>query len=200
MIYSIYGTLELIEPYHIVIENNGIGYSIKTTLTTISRIGKIDEKVKVMTYLHVKEDSMELFGFYSINELDTFKLLISISGVGPKAAISILSDLSPENFAICIANSDAKTLTKSNGIGLKTAQRIVLELQDKMKKENISKVFINDNSESSLNNGNGSEAIAALEILGYQRSIASQIISKVDSNTSVEDMIKYALKELSGKV
>lgn len=200
MIYSIYGTLELIEPYHIVIENNGIGYSIKTTLTTISRIGKIDEKVKVMTYLHVKEDSMELFGFYSINELDTFKLLISISGVGPKAAISILSDLSPENFAICIANSDAKTLTKSNGIGLKTAQRIVLELQDKMKKENISKVFINDNSESSLNNGNGSEAIAALEVLGYQRSIASQIISKVDSNTSVEDMIKYALKELSGKV
>lgn len=201
MIYSISGVILNLEQNHVVIECGGIGYSVRTSMTSLSKLGGIGDKVKMYTYLHVREDALELFGFNELNELKIFKMLISISGVGPKAAISLLSDLTPEKFALCVASGDSKSLTKAQGIGLKTAQRIVLELKDKIAKEQVAKGVVGETiSNVTLNTGNASEAISALEVLGYSRSDATQIITKLDSNMSVEEMIKSGLKALAGKV
>ncbi len=201
MIYSIAGILKHIEPNHIVIECNGIGYSIKTSMTTVAKLPQIGEKTMVYTYLHVREDALDLFGFADTNELRSFKMLISISGVGPKAATSILSDLTPERFALCVATGDAKALTKAQGVGLKTAQRIVLELKDKIFKEQVASGVIGDTViDISNKTGNASEAISALVVLGYMQSDATQVITKLDSNMSVEDMIKNGLKALASKL
>ncbi len=201
MIYSITGIIAQVEPYHIVVECGGIGYSIRTSMTSLSKLANIGEKVKIYTYLHVREDVLDLFGFAELNELNSFKMLISISGVGPKAAISILSDLTPEQFALCVATGDFKTLTKAQGIGAKTAQRIVLELKDKVSKNQIASGVLGETMlDISAKTGNASEAISALEVLGYARSEATQVITKLDSNMSIEEMIKSGLKALAGKV
>ncbi|MEG0692469.1 MAG: Holliday junction branch migration protein RuvA [Oscillospiraceae bacterium] len=201
MIYNITGVIAHIEPYHIVIECGGIGYSVRTSMTTLSKLASVGEKVKIYTYLHVREDALDLFGFAELNELNSFKMLISISGVGPKAAISILSDLTPEQFALCVATGDAKTLTKAQGIGLKTAQRIVLELKDKVSKAQVASGVVGETMHDvSAKTGNASEAISALEVLGYARSEATQVITSLDSNMSIEEMIKSGLKALAGKV
>lgn len=200
MIYSINGTIAHVEPFHIVVECGGIGYSIKTSMNSISKLSGVGEKVKIYTYLHVREDALDLFGFAELSELNSFKMLISISGVGPKAAISILSDLTPEKFALCVATNDAKSLTKAPGIGLKTAQRIILELKDKVSKEQIASGITGDSTQDiSAKTGNASEAISALEVLGYSRYDATQVISRFDSTMSIEDMIKSGLKALAGK-
>lgn len=201
MIYSISGIIAHVEPYHIVVECGGIGYSVRTSMTSLSKLTGVGEKVKIYTYLHVREDALDLFGFAELNELNSFKMLISISGVGPKAAISILSDLTPEQFALCVATGDAKSLTKAQGIGLKTAQRIVLELKDKVAKNQLYSGVVGDTmSDISAKTGNASEAISALEVLGYARSDATQVITRLDSTMSIEDMIKSGLKALAGKV
>lgn len=200
MLYSITGTVTFIEPYHIVIECGGIGYSIKTSMTTLSKLSQIGSTVKIYTYLHVREDALDLFGFADVNELASFRMLISISGVGPKAAIAILSDLTPEQFALCVATGDAKRLTIAQGIGLKTAQRIVLELKDKVAKEQAMGGNSGSATAFSGKSGNASEAISALEVLGYGRSDSTQIITQLDPETSVEDMIKHGLKALASKL
>jgi len=199
MIYSVSGTLAYVEVNHIVIECNGIGYSIKTSMTTIAKLPQVGEKTMVYTYMHVREDSLDLFGFSKTEELETFKMLISISGVGPKAAISILSDLTPETFALCVATGDAKRLTKAQGIGSKTAQRIILELKDKITKEQIASGVTGESMTGVASNScNASEAISALMVLGYAQSDATRVITKLDSNLSVEDMIKQGLRALAG--
>ncbi|MFZ2537935.1 MAG: Holliday junction branch migration protein RuvA [Oscillospiraceae bacterium] len=201
MIYSITGVIAHVEPYHIVMECGGIGYSIRTSMTSLGKLASINETTTIYTYLHVREDALELFGFAELNELNSFKMLISISGVGPKAAISILSDLTPEQFALCVATGDFKTLTKAQGIGLKTAQRIVLELKDKVSKNQITSGIVGDTMlDISAKTGNASEAISALEVLGYARSDATQVITRLDNNMSIEEMIKSGLKALAGKV
>ncbi|MEG2814475.1 MAG: Holliday junction branch migration protein RuvA [Oscillospiraceae bacterium] len=201
MIYSVSGTLKLIESNHVVIENNGIGYSIRTSLITVAKLPQVEEQTTLFTYLNVREDAMELFGFADQNELTTFKMLISISGVGPKAAISILSDLTPEKFALCIASNDAKSLTKAQGIGLKTAQRIILELKDKISKNQIASGVVGATiSDIAAKTGNASEAISALVVLGYAQSDVTQVITQLDSTISVEEMIKTGLKKLSGNI
>lgn len=203
MIYSVSGTLVKAEPNHIVIECGGVGYSIKTSMTTLSQLPPPSEKAMVYTYLHVREDILELYGFADESELRSFKMLISISGVGPKAAISILSDLTPEQFALCVASGDAKSLTKAQGIGLKTAQRIVLELKDKLSKEQVAGGITGTPASGGSvmkNTGNAAEAISALEVLGYSRAEAIRIITSLDSEMPVEEMIKYGLKALAGKV
>lgn len=200
MIYSINGIVAHIEPYHIVIECGGIGYSIKTSMTTLAKLNQVGEKAKLFTYLHVREDILELYGFYSQEELRSFKMLISISGVGPKAAIAILSDLTPEQFALCVATGDAKALTRAQGIGLKTAQRIVLELKDKISKEQLSGgITGSDAMNFNVKSGNAAEAISALEVLGYGRSDATTVVTSLPAETSVEEMIKHGLKTLSSK-
>ena len=151
------------------------------------------------TYLNVREDALDLFGFYELNELNAFKMLLSVSGVGPKAAVSILSSLTPERLALCVASGDAKSL-KAPGVGPKIAQRIVLELKDKVDKEQIAGGVSGESTAGiSVKTGNASEAISALEVLGYSRAEATQVITKLDGATPVEEMIKLGLKALAGK-
>ena len=132
MIYSVRGNLILMEAGLAVVECNGIGFRVQTSLTTQRQL-KLNSEVTLFTHMNVREDAMELFGFATKSELNTFKMLISISGVGPKVALAILSELSSEQIAMCVSASDSKTLTRANGVGPKLAQRIVLELKDKFK-------------------------------------------------------------------
>ena len=135
MIYSVRGRLAAVEPNLAVVECAGVGYAVRTSSVTVSRLPAIGEEAMLYTYLHISENAAELFGFRDQNELSCFKMLISVTRVGPKAALSVLSSVTPERFALCVASGDAKTISKAPGIGLKTAQRIILELKDKMSKE-----------------------------------------------------------------
>ena len=132
MIYSLSGTIRTKQPNFVVLEVSGVGFGVKTTLNTTSKLGREGEQGFLYTHLNVREDALELYGFAQQSELECFLMLISISGVGPKAALTILSDRSPEEFALLVASEDVKALSKSSGIGPKTAQRIVLELKDKI--------------------------------------------------------------------
>ena len=147
MIYSVRGKLVLRETELAVVECGGVGYACRTTLQTLAALGEKGSEVMLYTYLHVREDCMELFGFATKQELNCFKMLISVSGVGPKAALSILSDVNSEQFALLVASEDSKTLTKTKGIGAKTAQRIVLELKDKISSESLSGSAASDYAE-----------------------------------------------------
>ena len=201
MIYSLHGILKVTEPNLVVVDVGGVGYGVKTTLTTVSTLPPVGEEVFLYTYLHVREDAMELYGFYDASELNCYKMLIGVNGVGPKAALSILSDQPPEQFALCVASGDAKALTKSAGIGLKTAQRIVLELKDKVSKEQVADgVTGRRAAPAAVATGNAAEAISALVVLGYPQSEAAAVISSLDPSTSVEDMIKAVLKGLASNL
>lgn len=199
MIYSVNGILELVEPYHVVVECGGIGYSVKTSMTTIAGLPAVGSAVKLYTYLSVREDALDLFGFLQQQELDAFKLLISVSGVGPKAAVSILSSLTVDRLALCISAGDVKAL-KAPGVGPKTVQRILLELKDKLSDAAPGGQGGLPALENGPIMGNASEAISALEALGYSRGDAAQVISKLDPETPVEDMIKHGLKALAMKL
>lgn len=197
MIYSVRGELIHTEPSLAVVECAGVGYACRTTMNTLKQIGTSGE-VKLFTYLHVREDAVDLFGFADTAELACFKQLLSVSGVGPKAALSILSELSPSKLALCITTGDSKTLTRCPGIGAKTAQRIVLELKDKVAKEqHISAVDYASQPSVTVPGGNNvSEALTALCVLGFQMAQAQSAIAGVSPDASVEEIIKYALKNL----
>lgn len=201
MIYSVKGTLIHKEPSLAVIECGGVGYACRTTFSTLSQLGSVGSEASLLTYLHVREDNIELFGFATSQELNCFKMLLTVSGVGPKAALVILSDISPEKFALTIATGDVKSITKTKGIGPKLAQRIVLELKDKIAKE---QQLISSGEELDftpvMSGSNSGEAISALVVLGYSQSEATSIISKLDPALSVEDMIKQALKVMASKL
>lgn len=198
MIYSVKGEIVHTEPSLAVIECGGVGYACRTTFNTLKKIGTSGE-AKLYTYLHVREDAVELFGFADTAELACFKQLISVSGVGPKAGLSILSEISPQKLALCITTGDSKTLTRCPGIGAKTAQRIVLELKDKVAKEqHISAVdFAAEPSAAVTFGNNASEALTALGVLGFATAQAQQALAGADPNASVEELIKYALKNLA---
>ncbi|MBC8569218.1 Holliday junction branch migration protein RuvA [Zongyangia hominis] len=197
MIYSIRGTVVHTEPNLIVVECGGVGYQCLTTNQTIAKLPKEQKSVLIYTYLQVREDALTLFGFYDRNELRFFKMLISVSGVGPKAALSILSDNSPERFALCVASGDYKTLTRSPGIGPKIAQRIVLELKDKISNEQLSQVVSESAAPVDFGSSNVAEAIGALVVLGYSQSEAASAVAKLDGSLPVEELIKGALKKLA---
>lgn len=194
MIYSLHGELTHWEAGLAVIECGGVGYACRTTMNTLSKIRELNE-VKLFTYLHVTENSLDLFGFADSAELASFKQLISISGVGPKAALSILSDITPSKLALCIATGDSKTLTKSPGIGSKIAQRIVLELKDKVAKEQkfssaeLASVPVQGGS-------NIAEAMTALQTLGFNPAQCGAALSGANPDSSVEELIKFGLKNL----
>ena len=192
MIYSLKGKLIKTEPNFAVVECQGVGYGIRTSAVSVSRLPKLGEEVLFYTYLHVTENMIDLFGFADEEELNCFKMLISVTRVGPKAALSVLSSVTPERFALCVASGDA--------IGSKTAQRLILELKDKISKEQISSGISDIPSVSFDNSSNASEAISALVVLGYAQSEATNVITKLDPNMSVEDMIKHGLKALAGKI
>ncbi|MCR4795881.1 MULTISPECIES: Holliday junction branch migration protein RuvA [Ruminococcus] len=204
MIYSVRGRLTVKELGFAVIECAGVGYGCKTSYNTISRLGEIGSEEMLYTYLYVREDVVELFGFATLQELSCFKLLISVSGVGPKAATSILSDVTPERFALLVASGDSKAFTKTKGIGAKTAQRIVLELKDKISSESISGSISGDaaqfaNISSAAASSSVSEALEALMVLGYTQGETAPILGKLDPTLSTQDLIKETLRLMAAK-
>lgn len=204
MIYSLTGKLTVKEPGLVVVECGGVGYGCKTSYSTVSALGETGSNVKLYTHMHVREDAVELFGFATLQELSCFRLLISVSGVGPKAATSILSDVSPEQFAFIIASGDSKTFTRTKGIGAKTAQRIVLELKDKISKESVSGSVANDAavftaSASGAASSSVSEALEALMVLGYSQGEVAPVLRKLDQSLSTQDLIKETLRLMTAK-
>ncbi len=200
MIYSVRGKLTHKEAGFAVVECSGVGYGCRTTYNTLAQLGNIDDDVILYTYLQIREDGTELFGFYDRQELGCFKLLLSVSGVGPKAALSILSDIDPNNFALAVATGDYKLLTRTKGIGAKIAQRIVLELKDKISKEqmNLNKASAAGTQNKAYVSGESvSEAVDALLVLGYTQNEAEESVSKLDSSLPSEELIKLALKSLA---
>ena len=200
MFYSLTGKLIFKDEQNVVISCGGVGFKCQTTRNTLSALALQDGDVTVFTHLNVREDALDLFGFSAKEELDAFKMLITVSGVGPKAALAILSELSPDNLAVAIASGDSKSITRANGVGPKLAQRIVMELKDKI--SNVS--FISEessnvsNAVNSVNNmSNTAEAIAALTALGYSQTEASVAVSKLSPTLSVEELIKGALKNMT---
>jgi len=192
------GSLEIKANGFVVIENNGIGYKIFMSENGIEELGETGDNVKVYTYYHVREDNISLFGFTSNEELRMFELLISVSGVGAKSAINMLSAITPSDFALAIISNDISSLIKVPGIGAKSAQRIILELKDKLKTEEaISKVDSKIKVAIKQNN-NQEEAIAALQVLGYNKKEVEKILEKFDTDElSVEDIIRKALAYLA---
>lgn len=197
MIYSVRGKLIHTESDLAVVECSGVGYACKTTFYTLQKI-KGQEEVMLYTHLAVRENDVDLFGFSSTEELECFKMLITVSGVGPKAALSILSFNTPSQFALAVATGDSKALTKCKGIGAKTAQKIVIDLKDKVAKQGT--ISVRGEEEVSVDvsqTGAVGEAITALVVLGYSQGEAASAVSKADPNLPVEDIIKKALLQLA---
>lgn len=195
MIYSVRGELIAAEAGLAVVECAGVGYACRTTANTLAQINGKSE-VFLYTYLHITENAVDLFGFADSAELSCFKQLISVSGVGPKAALSILSDITPSKLALCIATGDSKTLTKSPGIGPKIAQKIVFELKDKIAKEQgfSSAELV---SAPQISSNNVSEAMEALAVLGFSPAQINSALMGADTESTVEDLIKFGLKNLA---
>ena len=213
MFYYISGKLAALEREldrgFAVIDAGGVGYKLTVSGTTIDRLPPFlsapqPPEAKLYTYMSVREDDVELFGFATLEELSAFKMLISVSGVGPKVALSVLSLLTPEKFAMAVCSDDKKTISKANGVGAKTAARIVLELKDKLMKSSIGvgevdtapqsgvKTVSNATSRSKI-----SEAQDALTVLGYNRMQINSVLSSIDTaSLSLEEIIKAALKKL----
>lgn len=194
MYYYIKGTLVQKNDNYIVVDANGVGYMIYTSLNSLQNAGEVGKEITIYTYLHVREDVMDLFGFTTIEEKNMFMHLISVSGVGPKAALSILSVTTPAKFAVAVITNDVKTITKASGVGPKMAQRVILELKDKMKTDEL-EIDLEDESEDILSD-NRSEAISALVVLGYSSADAQKAVKGIDGTLSVEEIIKKALAGL----
>lgn len=201
MFYSLTGNIIYSDLNSVAVECSGVGFKCFTTMNTLRKIGGNGDKVTLYTHLNVREDALDLFGFADTYELDFFKLLISVSGVGPKAALAILSELDPDKLALCIASGDSKAITKAQGVGPKLAQRVVLELKDKVKgiAHEDNGVYDLAAAEAATSSAAGSEAVSALMVLGYTQSEAATAVGKLDQSLSVEEMIKQALKLLAGR-
>lgn len=196
MFAYIKGTLEEKMSNYVVVETMGIGYKIFMSRNAILQIGEIGDNVKVYTHYHVREDDISLYGFLSNEELKMFELLLSVSGIGAKSAITMLSNISPSEFAMSIIKNDITKLTKIPGIGPKSAQRIVLELKDKLKNEQ--NIEANEEAQAVIEkNENTDEAIAALQILGYNKKEIEKALEKFDyKSMEIEDIIRNGLKYL----
>ena len=202
MFAYIKGSLEVKTNGYIVIDVNGIGYKIFTSETAINKLGAIGEIIKIHTYVRVREDDISIYGFNTNEELRMFELLLSVSGIGAKSALVILSNVSVSSFALAIINNDINLLKKLPGIGPKTAQRVILELKDKLKKEN--EIVANENTDISdtintaiMDDEKIAEATAALKVLGYTGKEIEKALEKVDANLSVEDIIRKGLLNLA---
>ena len=197
MYYYLNGRLSVIEGHMAVIDCGGVGYQLTVSDTTIAAIAsKLEQTVKLYTYLAVREDAMELFGFATMQEKVAFTQLIGVSGVGPKVAISVLSFLTPEQFAAAVISADSKTLSKAKGLGKKGAERIILELQEKLAKE-YGETPISAAPAGIQAPGKLSDATNALLVLGYTRAEANEALAGIDqASMTLENMITAALKRL----
>ena len=205
MFYYISGKLAHLDPVFAVIDAGGVGYKLTISLTTysfLSQKGSDKDDVTLFTHMAVREDGVELYGFYSDEELEAFKLLITVSGVGPKAAISILSQMTPRDLSMAICSENSKAISKANGVGPKTAARIVLELKDKLSKspignsdsmlEAVSSAVVSPSFSSKL-----SDAQDALMALGYSRNEAQSVLKTIDAEKyELDDIIRLALKKI----
>lgn len=199
MIYSITGLLRQVAPTYCVIEACGIGYQCSASTYTLSSLSGRGQEVTLLTHLWVKEDGMELFGFSTEQEKHCFRLLIGVSGVGPRVALAILSDSAPDRLMLSIAAGDAKALTRAQGVGAKLAQRIILELRDKVTDEDIGSSFGEEQGTiaalgESAKNTAKSEAISALVALGYGQTDAAAVIAPMEESLAVDELIRRALK------
>ena len=196
MIAYVNGILEVKAKEYVIIDVSGIGYKIYMSESAISGLEK-GRKTKIFTYMKVREDDVSLYGFLNNEELVTFELLISVGGIGAKSAISILSNITPSQFALAVITNDVNTLKKLPGIGAKTAQRIILELKDKMKTEEaIDGKDVEVKKAITLDN-NTQDAIEALSVLGYVRKDIEKVLESIDTkNLTLEEIIKQGLKHL----
>lgn len=199
MISYIRGELAAINEEKIVVDVNGVGYGIFMPKQSITLLPAIGQEVKIHTYLNVKEDALQLFGFVTKDDLDVFRLVIGVNGIGPKGGLNILSQLSADGLRFAVLSNDVKAISASPGIGKKTAEKLILELKDKL---NIEDVLEHSTSEAShshshpVTNSVQSEAVQALVALGYGNTEALKAVKKVEmkENTKVEDVLKQALK------
>ena len=197
MIASLNGKLILKDPTFAVVECGGVGFKCFITQNTYANLGTVGSTVFLNTYLAVREDAMDLYGFNSIDELECFKLITSVSGVGPKIGLAMLSEFTADKISLFIASGDAKSLTAASGVGIKLAQRIVLELKDK-----IGSIVTADFTDikavgNATANSSSKEAVEALVSLGYTQSEASLAVGRLDQTLSVDELIKQALKSLA---
>lgn len=197
MYLYIKGSLEVKTKGYIVVECNGIGYKIFMSDKSLNEVGNIGDTVKVYTHYHVREDEISLYGFKTDEELRMFELLLSVSGIGAKSAITMLSNIEPSEFAFAVISDDVDRMTKIPGIGKKTAQRLILELKDKLKSEEIERN--KEEIEKEIKEVEGlNEAVAALQVLGYSRREIDSAFEKADlSGLSTEDIIKKGLMLLA---
>lgn len=196
MIAYLKGNLVTKSEEYIILEVQGIGYKVYMSKMSIDKLGE-ENQVKVYTYLKIREDDISLFGFCTNEELHMFELLISVGGIGAKSAIAILSNITPSRFALAVITNDVNSLKKLPGIGGKTAQRIILELKDKIKTEEAIEIQNNENIENEVQKEeDAEELIQALQVLGYRRYEINKVLSKVKART-LEDKIKEALQYLA---
>ena len=196
MFYYLDGTVAHIEPYLAVIDCGGVGYACRTTNTTLGQLQK-GRRGRLYTYLNVGEDVFDLYGFASQGELGSFKQLLSVSGVGPKAALAILSSTTPEGLAMAVITGDEKSLTAAPGVGKKIAQRIILELKDKLAKEQQSGGFAPVAASAAVGGGKSVEAAQALAVLGYSQNDVAVAMKGIDVEAlPLEEIVRQALKRM----
>lgn len=203
MFYSLTGKVVMKDTSTAAIDCSGVAYLLNTTLFTINSLPPVGETATVFTYLAVREDALDLFGFYSKEELECFKLLITVSGVGPKAATSVLSALSPSQLAVAISSGDVKAITAAQGVGAKIAQRIVLELKNKMGSVTMSSDSLSsvaDATKSGISSASKDAVDALVSAFGYSRSEASIAVGRLDQNLTAEELIRKALAVLAKKL
>ncbi|MCT4544059.1 MAG: Holliday junction branch migration protein RuvA [Vallitalea sp.] len=205
MISYIKGTLEFIDNDYIIVDVSGIGYEIRISTSTIESLPNIGDVVKMYTYLYVREDAMLLYGFITRDDLDVFKKLITVNGIGPKGALGVLSTITPDELRFAIIADDVKTISKAPGIGKKTAQKLILELKDKLTikdyEDSISSELMDRTQVSQLSDSKN-DAISALVALGYSSTEAVKAVRLVDikDTTTVEDIIKGALSKIGSNL
>ncbi len=202
MFYYLNGMVAHKEPFLAVIDCNGVGYACRTTTYSLSNL-TVGEKAKMFTHVNVKEDAWDIYGFSTTEELHLFQQLISVSGVGPKAALAILSSNTPANLAMSIITGDERALTSAPGIGKKIAQRVILELKDKLAKgyADVTGESFSGSGDTIIPENKTSEAAAALAVLGYSRDEIKSALKGVDMEAlSLEEVIRAALRSLANNI
>lgn len=198
MFYYLKGSLEYLDHNTCVVDCGGVGYKLTVSLNTSTSLSsRLNSEVKLYTHLSVREDGVEMYGFGSKEERECFNNLTSVSGVGPKVALSVLSTMRPDALALAICTEDVKAIAKAPGLGPKSAARIILELKDKISKEMLSSPTVGISPSVIVTKGNISEASEALAVLGYDKNTILAVIKDAKPEWSVEEIIKFALKKLT---
>ena len=203
MLSYIIGEVAEISADTVVVENNGIGFNIKTSAMTIDSLPPVGDMVRIYTYLHVREDAMQIFGFLSKDELEVFKLLLNVNGIGPKGALGILSAITTDDLRFAVLSDDVNLIKSCPGVGAKTAQKLIIELKDKLRLEDAFEMAVNNNNKKNTVQDNTvivmNEAVEALVSLGYSSKDAIAAVKKVENiqNKNSEQILKEALKGLA---